>query len=218
MLNLLHSVHLPPRSTAQIRLSKGFRSDLAWWQEFIIQWNGVSFLFPPSHLPQVEMTSDASGSWGCGAWYGNSWLQLRWDSQSQALSITEKELIPIILACDTWGKAWQGLQVLCYCNNQVVVAGLRSRMSRDRGLMHLLRCLVFVEAHHQCQLVPKYIDTRANHLADDLSRNKTSSFLSDANPCPSPVSLPLLSLLLDRQADWTCPTWRRQFNNISRRV
>ena len=150
MLDLLHSVHLPPRSTAQIRLSKGFRSDLAWWQEFIIQWNGVSFLFPPSHLPQVEMTSDASGSWGCGAWYGNSWLQLRWDSQSQALSITEKELIPIILACNTWGKAWQGLQVLCYCDNQVVVAGLRSRTSRDRGLMHLLRCLVFVEAHHQC--------------------------------------------------------------------
>ena len=81
------------------------------------------------------------------------------------------------------------------------MAGLRSRTSRDRGLMHLLRCLVFVEAHHQCHPVPEYIDTRANHLADDLSRNNASSFLlkvPDTNPCPSPVSLPLLSLLLDR--------------------
>ena len=80
--------------------------------------------------------------------------------------------------------------------------------------MHLLRCLVFVEAQHQCHLVAKYIDTKSNHLADDLSRNRASSFLfkvPEADHHPSLVSLPLLSLLLDCQADWTSPTWRRQF-------
>ena len=30
------------------------------------------------------------------------------------ISATEKELIPIILACDTWGSSWQGRRVLCY--------------------------------------------------------------------------------------------------------
>ena len=57
--------------------------------------------------------------------------------------------------------------------------------SRDETLVHLLRCLLFIEAHYQCYLYPTYIHTKANHLADDLSRNSLSSFLSkvpQANP------------------------------------
>ena len=172
-----------------------------------------------SHLPQLEVTSDASGSWGCGAWCRTSSLQIQWGSQSKPLTITEKELVPIIMPCDTWGKTWQGRRVLCHCYNQIVVACMWSRTSKESGLMHLLRCLVFVEAQNQCYLHPVYIDTRSNHLADDLFRNNASSFLSnllDASPHPSPVSQPLLNLLLDRQADWTSPSWHRQFSCISR--
>ena len=53
MLDLLHSVHRPPNSPLPIRLNQGFRADLAWWQLFLESWNGVAFLLPPSHLPQV---------------------------------------------------------------------------------------------------------------------------------------------------------------------
>lgn len=54
MLDLLHAVHRPPSSTVPIRLSQWFRSDLAWWQEFLPPlWNGVSFLPPPSLLPKT---------------------------------------------------------------------------------------------------------------------------------------------------------------------
>ena len=96
MLDLLHSV---PRGNGYIRLNAGFRSDLAWWRSFAPQWNGTSFLPPPADLPRREMTSDASGSWGCGAWHGNAWFQVQWDSRAHGLSIAEKELIPIVLAC-----------------------------------------------------------------------------------------------------------------------
>ena len=37
--------------------------------------------------------------------------------------------------------------------------------------MHLIRRLVFIEAHHGFILHPTYINTRANHPADDLSHN-----------------------------------------------
>ncbi len=57
------------------------------------------------------------------------------------------------------------------------MADLRSRTSKHKGMMHLLRCLVFVEASIQCSLFPTYIDTNSNHLADDLSRNNSASFL-----------------------------------------
>ena len=83
-----------------------------------------------------------------------------------------KELLPILLAGVIWGKSWRNHQVLCLCDNQAVVACIHSRSSRHKGLMHLLRNLVFVEAYHGFHLVPRYIDTHANHLADDLSRDR----------------------------------------------
>ena len=216
MIDLLHTVQ---PSQPMIRLNTGFRSDLAWWNTFIAKWNGVSFLSPPSHLPHLEITSDASGSWGCGAWHNYSWFQVQWDSQAQALSIAEKELIPIILALTAWGGAWANRRIICHCDNQVVVACLRSRTSKCKGVMHLLRCLLFIEASMCCYLHPIYIDTHANYLADALSRNNISLFLSkspDADPHPTPISLTLLNLLLDPSADWTSPRWSHLFNTTFR--
>lgn len=80
------------------------------------------------------------------------WYLLQWDDRSRDLLIAAKELIPIILACATWGSQWESRQVICHCDNQVVVACLRSHASRNPILMHLIRCLVFVEAHSQFHL------------------------------------------------------------------
>lgn len=84
--------------------------------------------------------------------------------------------------------------------------------------MHLLQCTVFVEAHY---LSPTYINIHMNHLADDLSRNNLSSFLSKvpyASPHASLIPIPLHDLLLNKEADWTSPTWHQQFSTILNRV
>ena len=216
MIDLLHSSSHRPGKNTLIRLNTGLRADLAWWNEFVGAWNGISYLPPSGLLPTVEMTSDASGSWGCGAWHDNSWFQVQWDSRSRDLLIAVKELIPIVMACATWGAKWRGHRVVCHCDNQVVVACLRTRSSRHEGIMHLLRCLVFIEAHFDCFLHPEYIDTKQNHLADDLSRDNLPSFLSKvpgAAHSPAKTSRPLLDLLLNPQADWISLPWRRQFSD-----
>ncbi len=141
--------------------------------------------------------------------------------RSTPLSIACKELVPILLACVAWGHNWQGCRVICHCDNTVVVAGLRLRSSRDKGVMHLLRCLVFVEGYFGCYIVPEYINTRNNHLADNLSRNLLPSFFSkvpEACCYPTPTSRQLLDLLLNLQADWISLQWCRQFSTIFRRV
>ena len=190
MIDLIHAGQAPHRAHVPIRLNVWFRSDLAWWQEFITSWNGISFLPPAHSCPTLEMASDASGSWGCGAWYGNSWFQIPWTGVSIEHSIVVKELIPILVAGVIWGCEWTGHRVICHCDNQAVVACLRSRTSRHKVVMHLLRTLVFVEAHFETQICPQYINTHANHLADDISRNNVFSFLSkvpSAHPYPSIV-------------------------------
>ena len=176
MIDLLHSVPMHPLRPHLIRLNRAFRADLAWWRLFVAEWNGVSFLAPPRQTPITELATDASGSWGCGAWHGSRWFQIAWDDTSQSLPIAAKELLPIVLACELWGREWCGRLVRCHCDNQVVVAGLRSRTSRDVHCLHMLRALAFVEARWQLHLQARYISTKANHLADDLSRNNLASF------------------------------------------
>ena len=92
ILDLLHAVPHRPHSHGHIRLNAGFCSDLAWWKAFLAQWNGISYLPPPSFLPQLNLyfTTDASGSWGCGAWHGTSWFKVKWDSRAHHLGSPKK--------------------------------------------------------------------------------------------------------------------------------
>ena len=41
------------------------------WKVLGSHWNGASLLIIPQTTPQVMLTSDASGLWGCGAWSGS---------------------------------------------------------------------------------------------------------------------------------------------------
>ena len=142
------------------------------------------------------------------------------DSVVMDLSIAVKELIPIVVGCAVWGRAWIGHRVIWHCDNQAVIACIMSKTSKDETLMHLIRNLVFIEAFWGFCVYPKYINTHDNHLADDLSRNRLSSFFSKVYkaakipaqiPQPTFVPLPLLWLLLDQTADWISPHWSHQF-------
>ena len=56
------------RPDHHIRLSVGARSDLEWWHKFLAGWNGILMMTAASRdVSTVMVTSDASGSWGCGA-------------------------------------------------------------------------------------------------------------------------------------------------------
>ena len=106
--------------------------------------------------------------------------------------------------------------VLCRCDNQAAVQVISSRSCRDPGLMHLLRCLFFLEATYQYELTAVHVAGRDNQLADDLSRNQLSSFHSkvpqaDQDPSSIPVDLPRL---LFHELDWTSPTWTRLWTSI----
>jgi hypothetical protein len=59
---------VPKELHHRVRLNKGFQSDLHWWVAFLEGWNGVSmFGGVVRQQPSAVLTSDASGSWGCGA-------------------------------------------------------------------------------------------------------------------------------------------------------
>ena len=125
--------------------------------EVLCQWVERQVISPPAkRLSAVEMASDASGSWGCGAWYGTHWFQAYWDHRLADAPIMVKELILVVLAAELWGGQWSEGLVRCYCDNEAVVACLRSRTRKNHHVMHMLRVLAFVEARHWFYLSPLY--------------------------------------------------------------
>ena len=198
-----------------IRLNNLVKSDLLWWKAFADHWNGVAF-FPPEAGAELEFTSDASGSWGCGAWSDDNWWQFKWPASLQ-IGIAFKELFAVVLSTAVcWGPQWKGRRVRGYCDNQSVIDMLLSRTSKEQHIMHLLRCLFFIEAKYQFVITVEHIAGSDNSLADDLSRDRLSSFLqrTKARPLPMPIPPLLPELLLDTEAMWTSPAWMRPFTDI----
>ncbi len=79
----------------KVRLNAAFRSDLRWWGCFLPIWNGAcSMAGAALRKPQVILTSDASGSWGCGAYTSTGeWFQLALMEDWNGVHITVKELV-----------------------------------------------------------------------------------------------------------------------------
>ena len=59
-----------------VRISLSSRADIEWWYQFASSWNGVSIMtMVNKEKPKEVLVSDASGSWGCGAYCGRNWFQ-----------------------------------------------------------------------------------------------------------------------------------------------
>ena len=63
-----------------VRINREARADMEWWHRFMGAWNGTVIMFAsPKPEPDILLTSDASGSWGCGVYTGGEWFMLPWD-------------------------------------------------------------------------------------------------------------------------------------------
>ena len=205
-----------------IRLNRGFQSDLLWWATFLQEWNGVGMLPTITHLPPNQsITSDASGTWGCAAFWDTCWFALPWEGTWEDVHITMKELLPIVLACTIWGKHWKGQRLVCYSDNAAVVAIINSGSSKNPLAMHLMRSLFFVSAHYKFTVSARFLPGSSNQLADALSRNNIDRFLSlrpQASRIPTPIPQELLQMLLHNQPDWTSNSWRMMFSSFMQKV
>ena len=203
-----------------IRLNAEFRSDLQWWNRFLDGWNGIGILQDPA-AEIVDIESDASGSWGCAAVWGPHWLQWQWSEKAQQWHIAPKELLPVLLACAVWGEEWSGKLIQCHCDNMAVVEVINCGYSKDRELMHLLRCLFFITEHWRMSIRAVHIPGKDNVRADALSRNDFPRLLQAApDACVRPTRIPLqvLALLVEEQPDWVSPRWTELFVACIRRA
>ena len=203
-----------------IRLNASTRSDLMWWWTFMEGWNGIA-LMPELVALSHPLMTDASGAWGCGASWGSQWFQWKWEGPSQEWAIAQKELLPILFATVIWGRKWFGRRIECHCDNAAVVSVVNTGQSKDKGLMHLLRCMFFVAAKLQLHLHAVHVPGHTNVAADSLSRNDFARFLQvvpQAAREPALIPQALVNLAVTEQPDWTSYRWAQLFNACCKQV
>ena len=186
-----------------IRLNREFHLDLQWWRQFISSWNGVSFSLFPGLSPEtnLEVTSDAAGSAGYGAYFQLEWFNGLWFPHQQHESIAYKELFPVVIAAHLWGPQWSKKHILFRSDNEAVVFILTSRSSKTPSLMRRLRSLLMAAARFHFTFSSQHIPGVQNPIADALSRFNWQEFrrlAPHAQPCPVPIPQELLE-------DLTCP-------------
>ena len=183
-----------------IRLNQEFRRDLTWWRELFQTWDGLSFFCMPTWapLPDFQVSSDAAGSLGYGAIFKSHWFAGAWSAAQSSSSIAYKELFPIVVAAYLWGHQWVSRRVEFFCDNESVVAVLKSGTSRDKNVMVLLRYLTILAIHHSFSFAASSVRGKANPVADALCRFQFQRFRRlepQADPTPSPIPASLLAAL-----------------------
>ena len=73
--------------------------------------------------------------------HNNEWFNGALSMKQAPHGIAYKELFPIVLASVLWGSQWQQQRVQFQCDNENVVAVLRTGSSRDANMMQLIRQL-----------------------------------------------------------------------------
>ncbi|KAK3745292.1 hypothetical protein QZH41_013949 [Actinostola sp. cb2023] len=118
----------------------------------------------------LEVTSDAAGAVGYGAYYNGDWFNGRWSPCQLQYSIAYKELFPVVIAAHVWGHTWARQHVLFRSDNEAVVFILLSRTSRVPGIMRLVRSLLMAAAQFNFTFSAQHIPGIQNKVADALSR------------------------------------------------
>lgn len=165
-----------------VQLSK-FKLDLAWLKNYLVGWNGISLMrLLAKESTQITVTTDTSGSWGCGGYLspGGEWFFWQWEDGIKFESIVVKELFPILLAAASFGNQWQGSTVLSRCDTiMAVVVVLRSRYASDKRLMHSLRVLFFMEARYNFYILAQHTSAGTIHM--QTTSRETTTRLSSQN-------------------------------------
>ena len=200
-----------------LRLNAEFRADIQWWATFLDAWNGVSVISTLCRRPiDARLVSDASGSWGCGAYLGNKWFALPWSSCPSwaEVNISVQELLPIVVSCAIWGSDMTGRHIRCLCDNAAVVVMINKHTSKHPTAMHLLRCLFFICARSNITLSAEHIAGVTNEAADALSRNNLSAFflkVPAAHEAPSVIPPALIEILFNQSPNWLSAEWSSAF-------
>ena len=168
-----------------IKLGKMAREDLMWWSNFCESFNGKRKIEYVEYPYPIVSDSSMKGfaiyknqDWLAGSWEGEISLDTECNhivpppilDNYDPKNINELELWPILVGVKTWLSEIKYKSVQIYTDNTQVFHMIRKGVSSNATCMEWLRELFWVCKIYKIRLVPHYINTKNNLVADTLSR------------------------------------------------
>ncbi len=163
------------------------RQDAEWWLKFLPSWPGTTYLAPPVEDASntVNMVTDASLV-AMGAVFGRQWTQFKWDDKwlklafvETALSMPCLEVGAILIGLRTWASLMEGKQVVVFSDCEPAIEAIRWGYSPKKNILALIRDITSILIRFSIHLRFIHVPTKANVVADGLSRLDHLQVLAD---------------------------------------
>jgi len=160
----------------RFKISGEFRKDLAWWDNFLVRYNGVTYI--PDMVwasPDVVISTDACLT-GAGGWSGTNYFSCKFPDSvvKRNFHINVLELLAILVALRLWSGRCSGLRFQIFCDNEVSVTIINSGRCRDSALLGILREILFICAVENIQIKAVHLPGVSNRISDYLSRSPSN--------------------------------------------
>ena len=171
------------------RITSAMKADLQWWHSFLKDWDGLQLLRNLDGRPTWHIWTDASGKHGMGGYIlkqpglppsAQDVFSIRVPTRHRCKDIQFKEMKAVHHAIQLWLDRLRGSKLTLYCDNDACIHGLEKSSIRGPA-MAPLRDIAMLLASYDVHLVPIWIPTKANLLADDLSRFRFRK-IANSNP------------------------------------
>ena len=159
------------KDRGRVVLSVSFKKDIAWWIEFMCQFNGVSFI--PSAVwmePDFAFSTDSYMK-GCGGICMDEYFHAPFpEAAIEDLKIHHLELLTVLIAVRIWGHRCEGAKIQIYCDNDAAVQVINSSKTKDPFMASCIRELWLEVSIYKFELRAIHLPGVENRLADWLSR------------------------------------------------
>ena len=155
----------------QYKIPIFFKKDIAWWDRFLLTYNGVSMMMIEEFSKPDEIFSCDSCLTSCGGFWEGHFFHAVFPEEikERGYHINILEMLAVILCLRLWGSNFKGKRIRIYSDNLSVVTVINTGKSRCEILQSCLRELTFLNAINECEVRVVHLNTHANRLADHLS-------------------------------------------------
>ena len=180
----------------KILLNTEFVRDLAWFNVFLSQFNGVTYY--DQKFSRIPIHLDASLT-GLGGHFGSMVYSLPIPLGFMDYTIVHLEILNIVVAAKIWVTHWSNQKVQIFCDNMAVVEVLTTGKTRDKTLATCSRNLWLIAAIFNIDFIFSHIPGVKNTVADLLSRWK-----NDPQHTQKLEKLVAKPIWVDTHIDLTC--------------
>ena len=179
-----------------LRPNAGMVQDLRWWQAQLTGPGSRKLLLQRRRVVRDFFATDSCTGYGMGGFFDGRTFSVKWKLIKQVMrqqglkvptpkssaatsSINYLELFAVYYALVLWGSLLSGCAIVCYTDSSSVFSWLTKQWVGDvesAMALELLKETFAICSSWDVVLIPRWLSTKRNVLADCLSRGPIGSF------------------------------------------